>query len=139
MDKTIKFRGKRKTSNELIYGYFVKTPKGDFRIYYKPFEDATQNTYFEIEPDSLAEFTGFTDADDKEIYDGDVIGDEVLVDGLWTRSELTVFWNQPTGSWHLDQSHDQDQTFSSELWLELNDFDYRLKNTTKNRQPKTLN
>ncbi|MGB0896937.1 MAG: hypothetical protein ACPGRW_06420 [Flavobacteriaceae bacterium] len=36
-------------------------------------------------------------------------------------------YNQPTGSWHLDNSSKQDMTCSVDLWLELNDFEYEVK------------
>jgi hypothetical protein len=74
----------------------------------------------------LNEFTGFTDTSNEEIYDGDNIGDQTVVDGVMVRSRQRVFWNAPTGSWHLDQSFDQQESYSSQLWQELEDFKYKI-------------
>lgn len=71
-------------------------------------------------------FTGFQDCNGKDIYEGDDLGDWTEVDGHPMQSRQKVFWNQPTGSWHLDNSYKQDQTSSTELWLELQDFKYEV-------------
>lgn len=74
----------------------------------------------------LMQFTGFCDRFCREIYEGDIIGDMQEVDGEKVQSKQQVFWNEPTGSWHLDNSFDQDKGCSTELCLELNDFEYKV-------------
>jgi len=80
----------------------------------------------DLEHYTLLLFTGFEDRKGHEIYDGDIIADWVETDEGLIQSKNQVFWNQPTGSWHLDHSPEQDKSYSTELWLELNDYDYEI-------------
>ena len=72
------------------------------------------------------QYVGFEDKRSQRIYEGDILSDKTMTDEGIVKSRCQVFWNQPTGSWHLDLSHKQDMTCSTELWLELNDFDYEV-------------
>ena len=89
------------------------------------FFNAEQGIYgFIIE--RIDQFTGLPDCMGKEIFGGDILSDYTETDEGIIQSKCQVFWNQPTGSWHLDQSSKQDKTYSTELWLELNDFKYKI-------------
>lgn len=73
MKRTIKFRGKRVDNGEWVYGFYVFRPDGKHLIYWKPFNEATQNTYHEVIPETVGQFTGLLDKNGKEIYEGDIV------------------------------------------------------------------
>jgi len=100
--RVMKFRAKRKEGDEPVFMYLT-----------------TNSTVWQ-------EFTGFLDKQGYEIFEGDILTDKVETDEGVINSKQKVFWNQPTGSWHLDNSFDQDETSSTELWMELNDFEYEI-------------
>lgn len=81
----------------------------------------------------LIEQTPFTDKNEQEIYEGDIIGDWTEIDGKMEQSRLTVYFDEMLGQWMLDISYNQDLTSSCSLFSELKDFEYEvLGNIHKN-------
>ena len=74
----------------------------------------------------LIEQTPFTDKNGEEIYEGDVIGDWVEVDGKMEQSRFTVYFDEMLGQWMIDISFNQDRTSSISLFSELQDFEYEV-------------
>lgn len=68
----IKFRGKRIDNNEWVYGYFVKDPKGQCRIYWQPFDEASSNTYHFVKPETVGQYIGKIRTE-QEVYINDLI------------------------------------------------------------------
>ena len=77
MNREIKFRGQRIDNNEWVYGYYVKDPKGQHRIYWQPFEEASSNTYHFVKPETIGQFTGILDKANTEVYEGDFVSTDL--------------------------------------------------------------
>lgn len=73
MKREIKFRGQRIDNGEWVYGYLVKDPNEKFRIYWQPFIEATNNTYHFVKPETVGQYIGLQDKEDKDVYERDII------------------------------------------------------------------
>lgn len=73
MSREIIFRGMRMDGNGWVYGHYVIDPKGCHRIYWKPFEEATSNTYHFVKPETVGQFSGLVDRNGVKIFEGDIV------------------------------------------------------------------
>jgi len=123
--REIKFRAKTINTGEIVESTTItqgtiKRKRDDY------FFEISPNKYVGVISETIGQFTGFKDKNGIEIFEGNYLTNIVEPDEGKVNSKQKVFWNEPTGSWHLDNSLNQDETSSTELWLELNDFEYEV-------------
>lgn len=76
--RTIKFRGQRTDTSEIVYGYYAVVTAEDLDLHDVPLAAARlchiimgPNTYYHVKAETVGQFTGQVDVDGVDIYEGD--------------------------------------------------------------------
>lgn len=75
--RTIKFKTKRLDNGEWIEGYFYKECDNTYIIEDRQSESMlNRNEAILVDPSTVCQFTGLTDCDGKDIYEGDILAEK---------------------------------------------------------------
>ena len=102
MIRPIKFRGKRIDNGKWVYSDLLHPHTSCRIVNYDESENEmgkrAEYRYFDVEPNTIGQFTGLRDKKGKEIYEGDIV--KFGISGMNFKS--TVEWDLENGRWRIE-------------------------------------
>jgi len=96
--REIKFRGFNRKNNEWIYGFYLQN-RGAHFVCPDEFADGKSWDDYEIDTDTLGQFTGLTDKNGVKIFENDIVCKRDLTFGL--KFDGVVVYNSEIGCFRI--------------------------------------
>jgi len=113
MSREIKYRGRRLDNGEWAYGFPCRIQEDDSTYSWIMREDTTRHianvtkVIHRVDPDTIGQYTGQTDAHRASLYEGDIFED----DAVWYQ----IVWSEYSGGWDCQEIHGTDSMALSEF------------------------